>query len=125
MRHLNYYREKIQLTDISFQDMNLFEQEIPAEKKEQYQKFKRCVQSVVRKSEGLAGYIAFLIEDISQHDKVFSEKIIEKYPYGMVNLVLNTIQRDYYVQKDELIPLSMTLLTQLQWIPFLIVYGRI
>lgn len=117
IKRLNYYREKIKLTDISFKDMNriFFAQEVPVGKKEQYRKFKGCMQSVVRKSEGLAGYIAFLIEDISQHDKVFSEKIIEKYPYGMVNLVLNTIQRDYYVQKDELIPLSMILLTHLQF----------
>jgi len=115
MGHLNYYSRRIQLADVSFKDMNtvFLAQERPVEKKKRFQKFKRCMQSVVRKSEGLAGYIAFLIEDISQRDRVFSEKIIEKYPYGMVNLILNTIWRDYYVEGDELIPLQIVLLTKL------------
>lgn len=117
MKYLNYYRKKIQLPDISFKDTDriFLEQEVPVGKKEQSQKFKQLMQSIVRKSEGLAGYIAFLIEDISQHDKLFSEEVIEKYPYGMLNLILNTIQRDYYVQDDKLIPLLIILLTKLPY----------
>ena len=117
VKYLNYYKEKIKLEDISFDEMNkfFFGEEIPLERKEICQKFKSCVESVIKKSEGLAGYVDLLIEEISEHERVFSEKVVEKYPIGMVNLILNTIQRDYYIENDKLIPLLMILLTKSEY----------
>jgi len=123
LKHLNYYRKEIELKYISHDEMNKFffaEEEIPQEK-ERYQQFKYCVENVVRKSEGLAGYIAFLIEEISEHEREFSEEVVENYPVGMINLVLNTIWRDYYIGEnekvDQLIPLLIIFLMKLEY-PF-------
>ena len=116
VNYLNLYREKIKLQNVSFDDMNMYVREavnIPPEKIEQYQRFNECMEIVVKKSEGLAGYIAFLIEDIAEHEGEFSKEIVKKYPIGMVNIILNTIWRDYYVENDDLIPLFIIFLTKL------------
>lgn len=120
LKHLNYFKGKIELKYISYEEMNEFflpEEEIP--EREQHQQFKDCMENVVRKSEGLAGYIAFLIEEISEHEKEFSEEVVDKYPVGMINLVLNTIWRDYYIEEneksDQLIPLLILFLMNLEY----------
>jgi len=119
--HLKDYKDKIKLEDLSFDEMTkfFFWEEIPPEKKEQYQKFKSTMEKVVERSEGLAGYIAFIVQDIAEHEHIFSEEVVEKYPIGMANLILNTIWRDYYKEEnaeaDQLIPLLIILLMKLEY----------
>jgi len=119
LRHLNYYREKIRLEYVTYEEMSKFPfAEDALLEKDDHRRFKYCVETAVRKSEGLAGYIAFLIEEILEHEHEFSMEVIDKYPVGMVNLVLNTLWRDYYVEEnekvDQLIPLLLIFLTKLE-----------
>jgi len=122
LNYLDYYEDKIEIQGLSFDEIDLFynREEIPLEKKKQYLILKGCIGSIIDKSDGLAGYIAFLFEDIAKHEGVFSDEIVKKYPIGMTNLILNTISRDFYIEQnyiknDNLIPLFLMLLTKLDY----------
>jgi len=122
LNYLNYYEDKIDLQGISFDEIGRFynREEIPLEKEKQYLTLKGCIENIIDKSEGLAGYIAFLLEDIAKNASVFSDEIVKKYPIGMTNLILNTISRDFYIERnyiknDNLIPLFIMLLIKLDY----------
>jgi tetratricopeptide (TPR) repeat protein len=84
---------------------------VPPEKIESYQKFGECARIASRKSKGLAGYIKYLVEDISKGGK-FSKEIIEEYPEGMTKLILRIIERDYFIKNDKVLPSLILLLAK-------------
>ena len=78
--------------------------------------FNECVRILAEKSEGLRGYIVFLVEDIaasSPHE--FSRDTVEKRPKGWIQLVWNTIRRDYFVEGDKVLPLSIIFLAKQEY----------
>ena len=115
---LIYHNEKskIELEDIdlSFEEIKNYFLEgevVPPEKIESYQKFGECARIASRKSKGLAGYIKYLVEDISKGGK-FSKEIIEEYPEGMTKLILRIIERDYFIKDDKVLPSLILLLAK-------------
>jgi tetratricopeptide (TPR) repeat protein len=74
--------------------------------------FNECARILAEKSEGLVGYIVFLIEDMSISSHEFSRRTVEEYPNGMTRLVWNTIRRDYFVKGDNALPLLITFLAK-------------
>lgn len=115
---LIYHNEKskIELEDIvlSFEEIKNYFLEgevVPPEKIESYQKFDECARIASRKSKRLAGYIKYLVEDIARSRKL-SKEIIEEYPEGMTKLILRIIEREYFIKKDEVLPLLILLLAK-------------
>jgi len=78
--------------------------------------FNECVKLVAKKSDGLAGYIVFLVDDISASSHEFTMKTVERYPEGMTKLVWNTINRDYFVRGDKALPLLLTFLANQEYL---------
>lgn len=77
--------------------------------------FNDCVGMIKEKSDGLIGYIAFLLEDLSVNHLSFSSKTVSRYPKGMTSLIWSTIKRDYFVEGDKSLPLLLTFLTRQQF----------
>jgi len=77
--------------------------------------FNEAVKLVARKSEGLRGYIVFLVDDISTSSHEFTLKTVERYPKGMTRLVWNTINRDYFVSGDKSLPLLLIFLAKQEY----------
>lgn len=77
--------------------------------------FNECVKLVAKKSDGLIGYIVFLVDDISASSHEFTMKTVERYPEGMTKLVWNTINRDYFVRGDKALPLLLTFLAKQEY----------
>lgn len=117
VNYLNYHKDKIIIQGLSYKEINDYfvEVNIPPEKREKYLEFNECLISIVEKSEGLAGYIAFLIEDISKNSGIFEKKTVTEYPEGMVNLFWSTISRDYYIKEDRVIPLCILFLKEIEY----------
>jgi tetratricopeptide (TPR) repeat protein len=116
MNYLNYYKDKIKLQniDLSFGDINRYIQEgeiVSAEKSESYRELDKCIQKVVEKSEGVPGYVKYLMDDISRKGELSTE-IIEKYPAGMTNLIRRIIERDYVIGDDRVLPLLILFLAK-------------
>jgi len=79
--------------------------------------FNECVKAIGRKSRGVIGDIAFIIEDIAISSQKFSKETIERYPEGIVGipsgylLRWNTIRRDYSIEGDKVLPAAFLILT--------------
>jgi tetratricopeptide (TPR) repeat protein len=116
MNYLIYYDDKITLQDIdlSFEDIAKYVQEgemVPPEKRELYQELDKCIRKVVEKSEGVPGYVKYLMDDISKKGELSTE-IIEKYPAGMTKLIRRIIERDYDIGDDKVLPLLILFLAK-------------
>ncbi len=116
MNYLNYYKDKIKLQniDLSFEDITKYVQEgekISPGKSESYQELDKCIQKVVEKSEGVPGYVKYLMDDISRNG-LLSNGIIEKYPAGMTKFIRRIIERDYLIKNDKVLPLLILFLAK-------------
>jgi tetratricopeptide (TPR) repeat protein len=117
MNYLNYYKDpkiKIPDIDLSFEDITKYVHEgeiVSPEKSESYREFDKCIQKVVEKSEGVPGYVKYLMDDISRKGELSTE-IIEKYPTGMTNLIRRIIERDYLIGDDKVLPLLILFLAK-------------
>lgn len=78
--------------------------EIPAEKEEE------VIKLLTLKSEGIPFYICHLITDLKTTNKSFSERTLNEYPKGMINLIWQTIRKRYYIRDEVTIPFLLLLL---------------
>jgi len=107
--------ENVKKLLIKYLMCDLYKDEIRVPIAFDHPEFNECVKLVREKSDGLVGYIVFLVDDISVSTHEFSRKTVERYPRGMTGLVWNTISRDYFVQGDKALPLLLTFLTKQQY----------
>ena len=73
--------------------------------------FNDLSEIVINKSQGIAGYVTYLIEDISKLGE-FSKETIEKYPEGFTKIIRKIIERDLHLKNDEIIPILLSLLAK-------------
>jgi len=98
IKYLNFYKEKIKC------DLSIDSPE-----------FDECILILKKKWNGVIGDIAFLIDDIKISNHEFSKKTIQKYPVGSLNLRWNTIERDYFIKGDEVLPSLLFFLTNQEY----------
>ena len=68
------------------------------------------IEQLEAKSERLPIYVRYLFEFLKDTDKSFSESVLNDFPVGMVNLLWQTIRKQYYIEGDTSIPFLLLLL---------------
>ena len=73
-------------------------------------KEKAVIRLLVSKSEGVPFYIRHLIFDLRTTNRSFSERVLNEFPTGMVNLIWQAIKKGYYIENDTTIPFLILML---------------
>lgn len=73
--------------------------------------FEEIVKIIRDKSNGLVGYLNYLMEDLSKNGEFSKEEILE-YPEGLASLIKKIIERDYLLDREEVLPTLISLLAE-------------
>jgi tetratricopeptide (TPR) repeat protein len=73
--------------------------------------FEEIIKIIREKSNGLVGYLNYLMDDLSKNGE-FSKEAVLKYPEGLASLIQKIIERDYLLDGEEVLPTIILLLAE-------------
>jgi len=102
----NLLKEKksnfLKFRDLSDQELEAFFADV---------EFEEIIKIIREKSNGLVGYLNYLMEDLSKKGE-FSKEAVLKYPKGLTSLIKTIIERDYLLDREEVLPTIILLLAE-------------